>query len=49
MVLFGSGSIREEDIPALQAAGLEVVFPASASIDDMADYLRRRCVLTGTY
>ena len=49
VVLFGSGSIREEDIPALQAAGLEVVFPASASIDDMADYLRRRCVLTGTY
>ena len=49
MVLFGFGSIREEEIPALLGAGLEAVFPAGSSVDDMADYLRRRWVLTGTY
>ena len=49
LVLFGSGSIREEDIPALMGAGLEAVFPAEASLEEMADYLRRRCALTGTY
>ena len=48
LVLFGSGSIREEDIPALMGAGLEAVFPADASLEEMADYLRRRCALTGT-
>ena len=48
VVLFGGGSIREEDIPALKKAGLEAVFPAGASVDDMADYLRRRCALTGS-
>ena len=40
---------REEDVPALLGAGLEAVFPAGASVNDMADYLRRRCALTGTY
>ena len=49
MVLFGFGSLREEEIPALLGAGLEAVFPAGSSVDDMADYLRRRWVLTGTY
>ncbi len=49
MILFGGGSIREEDVPALQKAGLEAVFPAGASVDDMADFLRRRCAWTGTY
>ena len=49
VVLFGGGSIREEDIPALTRAGLEAVFPAGASVTDMADFLRRRCALTGTY
>ncbi|MBR0421307.1 MAG: cobalamin-dependent protein [Clostridia bacterium] len=49
MVLFGFGSIREEDIPTLTKAGLETVFLASASVDDMADFLRRRLTLTGTY
>ncbi len=48
-VLFGFGSIREEDVPALLGAGLEAVFPAGASVNDMADYLRRRYALTGTY
>lgn len=48
-VLFGFGDIREEDVPALLGAGLEAVFPAGASVNDMADYLRRRCALTGTY
>ena len=47
VVLFGGGSIREEDIPALTRAGLEAVFPAEASVIDMADFLRRRCALTG--
>ena len=49
VVLFGGGSIREEDIPALTGAGLEAVFPAGASVTDMAEFLRRRCALTGTY
>ena len=49
VVLFGCGDIREEDIPALLGAGLEAVFPAGASVVDMAEFLRRRCVLTGTY
>ena len=49
VVLFGGGSLREEDIPALSGAGLEAVFPAGASVVDMADWLRRRCALTGTY
>ena len=49
VVLFGFGSIREEDVPALLGAGLEVVFPAESSVEDMADFLRRRCALTGTY
>ena len=39
----------EEDIPTLTKAGLETVFLASASVDDMADFLRRRLTLTGTY
>ena len=47
VVLFG-GSHREEDVPALKGAGLEAVFPAGASVQEMADYLRRRCALTGT-
>ena len=46
VVLFGSGSIEDEDVPALQQAGLEAVFPVGASVDDMADFLRRRCALT---
>ncbi len=49
VVLFGGGSIREEDIPALTRAGLEAVFPAGAPVTDMAEFLRGRCVLTGTY
>ena len=49
VVLLGFGSIREEDMPALLGAGLEAVFPAGASVNDMADYLRRRYALTGTY
>ena len=49
VVLFGFGSIREEDVPALLGAGLEAVFPAGASVNDLADYLRRRYALTGTY
>ena len=49
VVLLGFGSIREEDMPALLGAGLEAVFPAGASVNDMADYLRRRGALTGTY
>ena len=49
MVLFGSGSLRQEDIPALLGAGLEAVFPAEAPVVDMADFLRRRFALTGTY
>lgn len=48
-VLFGFGDIREEDVPALLGAGLEAVFPAGASVNDLADYLRRRYALTGTY
>ena len=49
VVLFGGGSLREEDIPALSGAGLEAVFPAGASVVDMADWLRRRCAMAGTY
>ena len=49
VVLFGFGSIREEDVPALLGAGLEAVFSAESSVEDMADFLRRRCALTGTY
>ena len=49
VVLLGFGSIREEDMPALLGAGLEAVFPAGASVNDLADYLRRRYALTGTY
>ena len=49
MVLFGGGSLREEDIPVLTEAGLEAVFPDGAPIADVADFLRRRCALTGTY
>ena len=49
VVLFGGGSIREEDVPALLGAGLEAVYPAGASIEEMADFLRRRCAMTGTY
>ncbi|MBO4683789.1 MAG: cobalamin-dependent protein [Desulfovibrio sp.] len=49
VVLFGSGSIQEEDAPALLGAGLEAVYPAEASIEEMADFLRRRCAMTGTY
>ena len=49
VVLFGGGSLREEDIPALTEAGLEAVFPDGAPIADVADFLRRRCALTGTY
>ncbi len=49
VVLLGFGSIREEDVPALLGAGLEAVFPAGASVTDMAEFLRRRCMLTGTY
>ncbi len=49
LVLFGSGSLREEDIPTFLGAGLEAVFPAGASVTDMADFLRRRCALSGTY
>ena len=49
VVLFGFGSIREEDVPALLGAGLEAVFPVGASVDDMADFLRRRCAMSGSY
>ena len=49
VVLFGGGSLREEDIPALMEAGLEAVFPDGAPIADVADFLRRRFALTGTY
>ncbi len=49
VVLFGFGSIREEDVPALLGAGLEAVSPAEYFVEDMADFLRRRCALTGTY
>ena len=49
VVLFGGGSLREEDIPALTKAGLEAVFPDGAPIADVADFLRRRFALTGTY
>ena len=49
VILFGSGSLREEDIPALTKAGLEAVFPAGASVVDMADFLRRRFALAGNY
>ena len=48
MILFGGGSLREEDIPALRSAGLEAVFPDGAPIADVADFLRRRCALAGT-
>ena len=47
VVLFGGGSIREEDVPALTRAGLEAVFPAESSVTDMADFLRRRYAPTG--
>ena len=49
VVLLGFGSIREEDVPALRRAGLEAVFPVGASVDDMADFLRRRCAMSGSY
>ena len=49
VVLFGGGSLREEDIPALMGAGLEAVFPDGSPIADVADFLRRRLALTGTY
>ena len=49
MVLFGGGSLREEDIPVLTEAGLEAVFPDGAPIADVADFLRRRCAMAGTY
>ena len=49
VVLLGFGSIREEDVPALLGAGLEAVFPVGASVDDMADFLRRRCAMSGSY
>ena len=49
VVLRGVGSSREEDVPALLGAGLEAVFPAGASVNDMADFLRRQYALTGTY
>ena len=49
VVLFGGGSIREEDAPALTEAGLEAVFPVEASVEEMADFLRRRCTGAGTY
>ncbi len=48
VVLFGGGSLREEDTPALRPAGLEAVFPDGAPIADVADFLRRRCALAGT-
>ena len=48
VVLLGFGSIREEDVPALRQAGLEAVFPVGASVDDMADFLRRRCAMSGS-
>ena len=48
VILFGCGGIREKDLPALDGAGLEAVFPAGASVDDMADFLRRRCAMTGS-
>ncbi len=47
-ILFGFGSLREEDVPALLGAGLEAVFPADASVEEMAEYLRQRHALTGT-
>ena len=46
VVLFGGG-IQEEDMPALKSTGLEAVFPAGASVDDMADFLLNRSA--GTY
>ena len=49
VVLLGFGSIREEDVPALRQAGLEAVFPVGASVDDMADFLRRRCAMSVSY
>ena len=49
VVLFGGGSLREEDLPALRSAGLEAVFPDGAPIADVADFLRRRFALPGTY
>ena len=49
VVLLGFGSIREEDVPALRQAGLDAVFPVGASVDDMADFLRRRCAMSGSY
>ena len=49
VVLFGGGSLLEEDIPALMEAGLEAVFPDGAPVADVADFLRRRLALTGTY
>ena len=43
VALFGGGSIEEEEISALRDAGLEAVFTAGSSVNDMVDFLRRRC------
>ncbi len=48
VVLFGGGSIRAEDAPALMGAGLEAVFPDGTPVAQVADFLRRRCALAGT-
>ena len=49
VILFGCGGLREMDLPALDGAGLEAVFGADASVDDMADFLRRRYALSAAY
>lgn len=49
VILFGCGGIREKDLPALDETGLEAVFGADASVEDMADFLRRRYALSAAY
>ena len=42
ILVFGGGIIPAEDIPALEAAGIEKVFTPGANTVDIADWLRER-------
>jgi methylmalonyl-CoA mutase, C-terminal domain len=42
ILVFGGGVIPQEDVPALEAAGIERVFTPGADTGDIADWLRGR-------
>ena len=42
IVMFGGGIVPAEDVPSLEADGIERIFTPGASTGEIVDWLRRR-------